>query len=403
MAYYRKIALLLILIPIIAGATASLLFRDIIEEDFWTHEKGNYTELYIINNNNMPIEKSISSGSSVSYTATIENYENKSMTYELKTILEGNVVYDENIQLNNSATINKTLSFNPEIFNLTIPVAKLEFLLYRNGELYRSIVSQLVIHDISNDKSNDNKSIAENKTNNKTNSTKIINESKFVETYKKLEYLDNTTYIFNTGEILEINTSNNISNDTLNNTSNKTISSNDITYRTTSVGKDIIFIGDMYEKILPNKLNYLYPVIENITNKTLKVNETLYLKNNYSITITQIDDITKTIRLKISKNNVTVRDIINQGNSSIEYWVDINEYKKQKVLQIIPETISKDNVVFDVNQYGIKRLIFVGNNYGEFTIANITEDSIILKNTQPLEIETGKVLKLMNGRIKIKV
>lgn len=398
MVYYKKIAFLVILIPVVAGTATSLLLKDVIGWESEIYGQGNFTEFYITKgNDNISVEKYISSGEYISYTATVENHENKSAAYELKMILDKNIIYDEHILLSDNASTNKTLFFSPEIFNLTVPVAKLEFLLYRDGELYRSIASQVVIHNASDSNQIISGNISENIAKNKTNSTKMVNVNKFIEAYKRFDYIDNITYIFYTGEMLQINTSNN--------TSNKVISINNITYKAIATGKGIIFLGDKYEEVLPNKVVHLYHVTENITNTTLKINETLNLKNNYSIIINQIsDDISdKIIKLKILKNNMTMRDIINRGNSSIEYWVDINDYKKQKVIQIIPKMIGEDNVVLDINQYGSEKIVNVGDNYGEFVITDVTEDSIILKSTRPLEIETGKVLTLMNGKIKIKV
>jgi hypothetical protein len=59
--------------------------------------------------------------------------------------------------------------------------------------------------------------------------------------------------------------------------------------------------------------------------------------------------------------------------------------------------------MFDITQYGDKKRVLIGDNYEEFKIVNITQDSIIMKNTLPLSILTGNDLSLIKGKIKIKV
>ncbi len=86
----------------------------------------------------------------------------------------------------------------------------------------------------------------------------------------------------------------------------------------------------------------------------------------------------------------------------IIYWKETDDYKKYKIIMIKPKQMSQDELLFDIIQYGDKKVIMVGDKYEEFEVADIASNSIILKNTRPIKIGTGEV-SLMNGKIKISV
>lgn len=233
--------------------------------------------------------------------------------------------------------------------------------------------------------------IARNNTNITGNNTK--NETnKTVYTYKRQENKGVITYRFNTGEILELKISNN------------SISKDNAVYRTNATGNYIVFAGEKYEKLIPGKVMYLAPITHTITNKTLKINEILKLRDNYSFVIYEINN--REFKSKILKNNKVVRtDIINRNATilSIGFWKEINEFKRQKVLWIDPIKINQRDIIVDVTQYGDKKVFIPGNKFGEFQITNITDDSITMKNFQIIKAEKGKDVLLMNGKIKIKI
>ena len=133
----------------------------------------------------------------------------------------------------------------------------------------------------------------------------------------------------------------------------------------------------------------------------MKARETFKLKNGYAVTLNQIDN--QRLKLSISKDDKTLREIISTKNSSVEYWKEIDEYKKEKVINITPKKISEGEIILDIIQYGDLKWIKVGDKYGEFQITSITENSIIMKNNQPIKLEKGKVVSLMGGKMKIKI
>src|SRR5574341_242717 len=98
--------------------------------------------------------------------------------------------------------------------------------------------------------------------------------------------------------------------------------------------------------------SFLLPVIMDVKGKKLKMNESIYLKNGYAVMLKHIDN--RSLYLRISRNNITVREAWLKQNSSLEYLVEINEDKKQKSIRIMPGRIGRDEAVLDITQYGDK-------------------------------------------------
>ncbi len=305
------------------------------------------------------------SGKPAFYRTIIENQEGTTKDYDLKVRSAGEVVYDQEIRLNSSDILNQTISFIPDYGG---DYGKLEFLLYKDDKPYRTRVFQ-IFRDNDYGKNN------------------ISRE--FTENYSKQRIDDIIVYTFNTGEKLELKLSNDI------------VGEEDAVYTTASNGNNIIFLGETYEKLLPITAKYINPIIMNASDITLKVNDTLNLKNNYAVTLNHIDDLS--VKFTVSMGNKILREITSLENSPAEYWKQIDDYKKQKMIRITPKLIGQDEILFDLIQYGGDNEVNVGNKYGEFQVTDITENAIILKNIQEIKIEPGKEISLIKGKIKIKV
>lgn len=219
-----------------------------------------------------------------------------------------------------------------------------------------------------------------------------IDKNNSKETYIRQENNGISTYMFNTGEVLELKISNNI------------IDKDNAIYTTNAIGDYIVFAGEKYERLMPDKVMFLAPITNSITNKTLMTNETLKLKGNYSFVIYEINN--REFKSKILKNNKVVRDSIINRNTSLQnigLWKEINEYRRQKILWIDIVEINDKDVLVTITQYGDKKDLYLGTKFGEFQIANMTDNSITMKNFQSIKTETGKELSLMNNKIKINI
>jgi hypothetical protein len=307
------------------------------------------TRFYAVN------ESEIFYGKPVSYKIILENQEGKSIDYDMKVRLSGKEIYNKNIRLNSGSIFNQTISFTP---SLTDGYPRLEFILYKDNEIYKTLVSQVIPRH----------NLTITRTPQKNGETIL--------------------YRFDTGEQLELK----ILKDS--------VRPEDAIYTTSSQENQIIFLGETYEKILPTMVNYLYPVILDMKDEKLKINETFRLLKGYTVTLEKITN--QSLQLNVSEDNKTVREIRAAGNSPIVYWNETDDYKKYKIIIIKPKQMSQNELVFDIIQYGDKKVIMVGDKYEEFEVTDIADNSITLKNTLPIKIGAEEV-SLMNGKIKINI
>ncbi|MDO8728024.1 MAG: hypothetical protein Q7J35_18380 [Candidatus Methanoperedens sp.] len=327
------------------------------------------------------------------YRVKLENREGVKVDYGLKILLDGKEVKNQQIILQNNEISNQAFSIIPDLKG---SYQKLEFVLSKGIEPFRTYVFQIIPSTGYGQFPKINPLSLQNKEtiDNKAESSQVEKESTQSSTYTVEKNGSTNIYKFKSGERLELTVRDGI------------VNIGDAVYSTVSDGDSIVFIQEMYEKIYPNSLASLYLIILRTQDNKLSINETLKLKNGYSVTLREIDsqNINKeTLKIDILKDNKIVREIISQANSPIEYWHQINDYKKERIIRIIPTSISSNDIMFDITQYGTKKQVFIGNRYEEFKIEDITQDSIIMKNTRPLNLEVGKVLSLIKGKIQIKV
>jgi hypothetical protein len=379
--------ILFLLLPIVGGvAGVYIAISNLATEDI----KSQYepvTHFYVKNETEIIAEKP------VIFRVILENREGLKVDYGLKVLLDGNEIYNQQIILQNNDISNKTVSVIPDMKG---DYQKLEFVLSKGIEPFRTYVFQLIPSNGYGQIQKITSPLLQNKEiiDNKIEYLPVEKEGNESSTYTVENNGNIIIYKFKSGERLEMTVREGI------------VNIGDAVYSTMSDGDRIVFIQEMYEKILPNSLNYLYPIILSTHDNKLSINETLKLKNGYSVTLRNINSQkinNEILKVDISKDNKIMREIISNGNSPIEYWHQINDYKKERIIRIIPTSISSNEIMFDITQYGTKKQVLVGNKYEEFKIENITQDSIIMKNTQPLNLEAGKVLSLIKGKIQIKV
>ncbi|VVB87969.1 Uncharacterised protein [uncultured archaeon] len=344
----KSLPILFIMLSVIGGIGAGFALIKLAGEGAQSQPEP-ATRFYAVN------ESEIFYGKPVSYRIILENQEGKTIDYEMKVRLSGKDIYNKSIRLGSGSSFNQTISFIP---GLTDGYPRLEFLLYKDNEIYKTLISQ------------------------------VIPRHNLTVTRTPQKNGDVILYRFDTGEQLELK----ILGDG--------VKPEDAIYTTSGQENQIIFLGEKYEKILPTMVNFLYPVILDLKDEKLKINETFKLLKGYTVTLEKITN--QSLQLSISENNRTVRDIRAAGNSPIVYWKEIDDYKKYKIIMINPKQMSQDELVFDIIQYGDKKVIMVGDKYEEFQVTDIANNSITLKNTLPIKIGTEEV-SLMDGKIKISI
>lgn len=364
----NAISIIIIFLFIIAGIKASISIAEFLGNDSKPSPLST-TRFYVTD------ETDADSGKLSFYRMIIENREGSKMEYDLNIRLAQDIIYSQKIALDSNDRYSKMFSFdNSQIQNYQ----KLEFLLYRDKDLYRSRVFQIKGVTDPNLLSDTGKVI-----------TPESIERGYDENYTVQHKDEIITYTFNTGEKLELKVSNEL------------VKKEDALYTTVSKGNNIIFLGEPYEKVLPYTVQYINPIILNMADIKLKVNDTIKLKNSYTVTLDYIED--NKVKFIIREANRPINELIGTEEFPAEYWQKLDEYKKQKILSIIPKKIYKDEVVLDLIQYNGDEVVMVGNMYGEFQVTNITEDSITLKNIQDIAVESGQEIYLINSKIKIKI
>jgi hypothetical protein len=521
----NAIIIIFLFFPIAGGTAAYFALTKLNSEGPVMHEDPT-TRFYVMN------VSEIIAGKPALYNVTLENLEGFTVEYTLKVILEGREVHDRKIVVKNMETSQQTISLIP---GLTGEYQKIEFLLYKNGELYRTRVLQILpAIDYGNISSINPPSLQNGDM--ESNSGWNFSGKKFSGSYTATEWRtglrsyqvktptgvekgafgsisqefssadagfaslsfevrsDNASYylqsVVNDNVVWEntsgknwtkitvpvfLKRSNKVElnviarNDTISNitvwwdnvglenyssgstenpvekiTINKTmdtvivnnytvvkkgssiiytfksgekielsvqgdnVSEGNAVYTTSGKGERIVFLGEMYEKVLVNRVNHLYPIILDITDKKLILNETLTMKNNNSITLESIGLAginNMGMKLSLMDNNRR-NELFLPENSSLVYRDNPYDYgTKYKKVQLSSGFINKSDAMLNITQYGSEKLISPGDIYGEFQIVNITQDSIVMKNILPLNLTnvTGKELPLMNGKIKIKV
>lgn len=361
--------LILLILLTAAGGTGAYLTITKLKLDKADDIQFHTTRFYVQN------ESQIVSGKPVDFRIILENQEAKSIEYKLKVRIAGEEIYSKDIPLPANETFNQTITITPKTANGYL---RFEFRIMKNNETYRTRVFQ-VSPIIDNSMAQD-----------------LSNESKKEESKYNLEKNgDLLIYIFNSGEKL-----------ILKNSGGK-VNIGDAVYTSAKKNEIQVFVGESYERLIPDLANFLLPVLLEVKDVKIKVNEGYKLQNGYSVNLLSIED--KMARVNIIQDGRVVRDFKSTENSTMEYWMKfkyfgrIDDFKKQKAILIKTRKVNMSDVTVDIKQYGDQKSIVIGNTYSEFRVTDITSDTIIMKNTDAITIEPGTEIMLMKGAIRIKV
>jgi len=85
-----------------------------------------------------------------------------------------------------------------------------------------------------------------------------------------------------------------------------------------------------------------------------------------------------------------------------EYWIEDQDifYKRfsGKIL-----AIKNNNVTMEIREYHMPEEILTGMSFGSFEVESITNDTILLRNTQPIRLKSGKQIPILGGALKLRV
>ncbi|MCX9081102.1 MAG: DUF1616 domain-containing protein [Candidatus Methanoperedens sp.] len=190
------------------------------------------------------------------------------------------------------------------------------------------------------------------------------------------------------------------------------------------------FLGNNYELIFPDRPGY----ISNIQNQSqIQLNTTeKKVFEGYNIYFQKIDD--HSIQLWVRKlatknqeellkkaldsnrsiysdinydimtgrdNNLRKSNTLNIGDT-FEYWEEIKFDRYHKKIAGRLETINNSRIGLTIRSYDVPFEILPGKRYGEFEVYTISNDSITLKNVEPLSFQKGMEVPILGGVLKIR-
>jgi uncharacterized membrane protein/VanZ family protein len=209
----------------------------------------------------------------------------------------------------------------------------------------------------------------------------------------------------------------------------------DATYVSKVHNGKISFLGNSYKLIQPNRPGYISNVttesqiklVENetksfegynfgfkkIDNNSIQLMIRKTLTNDQQKLLKQAIDFNKSIFPEINyfmlteSNNGLKKSNILEIGGKFEYWEEFNiDYDYNKIGgrfdSFNNSNFNNSSVNLSLIFYNIPFEIFKGKMYGDFEVYDISNDSIILKNTKPLLFALGKEVPLLGGALKIR-
>lgn len=211
-------------------------------------------------------------------------------------------------------------------------------------------------------------------------------------------------------------------------TYNATVDIGKAVYNARSNGSELHFLGDSYWLPNPERINIVSGF--STIRQNLTENGSINLDDGYVLTIKRKpeDSVEVTLRKGMTKSE---RELLNYTNYSkvfkdiyyemfvntdngrfksntlkkgeeFEYWVEYEEDKKFKQFSGKIESMDNLNVTMEIKQYIQPKELLPGMTFGEFEIESITDNAIILRNTQPIKLEPGKDTPILGGAIMIR-
>lgn len=141
------------------------------------------------------------------------------------------------------------------------------------------------------------------------------------------------------------------------------------------------------------------PIVE-IIKPSLALNETMELKRGYALSIAEFSPAAGHALLELWKDGEVVdMVIINDGTRGHEYREDDVLIFKCEINEVF-----QTNLLFKYVLLYAKHPVEmkVGDRYGQFKVTEITDDSIVLTNFEPIRFVPGEVTSLLDGAMYVR-
>ncbi|MCD4844786.1 MAG: hypothetical protein K8R25_09895 [Methanosarcinales archaeon] len=143
--------------------------------------------------------------------------------------------------------------------------------------------------------------------------------------------------------------------------------------------------------------------------KIMSIGDVWELDQNYTLTVSGIDQDGEKATLELAKNSDVVEFTVIEAGNAFEYKTDIESTDDIilftcKVDTVLRGTNSSIVVLKTVRHYSDTPFILeTGDEFGDFKVTSITNDTIEMKNTKTISCSLDKTIDLLDDWIKLKV
>ncbi len=197
---------------------------------------------------------------------------------------------------------------------------------------------------------------------------------------------------------------------------NGTINEGDASYTTKmykkSPKREIMFMGSKYHSLDPDNADTLTKILKSFGSddkKQMSIGEVWELDQNYTLTVSGIDQNGEKVTLELAKNSDVVEFTVIGEGDTFEYKTDILSADDVipftcKVDTVLRGTDSNIVVLKTVRHYSDTPLILkTGDEFGDFKITSITNNTIEMKNSKTISCSFDETIDLLDDWIKLKV
>ena len=176
--------------------------------------------------------------------------------------------------------------------------------------------------------------------------------------------------------------------------------------------REIMFMGSKYHSLDPENTDTLTEILKSFGSddkKTMSVGDIWELDQNYTLTVSGIDQDGEKATLELAKNSDVVEFTVIEAGNAFEYKTDIESTDDIilftcKVDTVLRGTNSSIVVLKTVRHYSDTPFILeTGDEFGDFKVTSITNDTIEMKNSKTISCSLDKTIDLLDDWIKLKV
>ena len=197
---------------------------------------------------------------------------------------------------------------------------------------------------------------------------------------------------------------------------NGTINEDDASYTTklykNCQKREIMFMGSKYHSLDPDNADTLTKILKCFRSddeKIMSIGDVWELDQNYTLTISGIDQNGDKATLELAKNSDVVEFTVIGEGDTFEYKTDVESTDDIilftcKVDTVLRGTNSTIVVLKTVRHYSDTPLILkTGDKFGDFKVTSITNDTIEMKNSKTISCSLDETIDLLDDWIKLEV